>query len=120
MIFKSYKRQLREKSLIKYKGLPPSIEKVKEIISQSKLSRAAFELTYGIVDKTLFWYIRGERNLPAIYWHIFYEFDNLEKFYANFNVRVKREKKKEEKKERPVIAETNKSILDAYRERFNK
>lgn len=119
MIFKSYKRQLREKNLIKYKGTPPSIEKVKELISRSKLSRTTFEITYGIVEKTLFWYIRGERGLPAIYWHIFYEFDNLEKFYANFKVRKKREQKKQEQKENPVISQTNKSLIDAYRAKFS-
>lgn len=119
MIFKSYKKQLRENALIKYKGTPPSIELVKAVLEKSKLSLTSFEITYGIVIKTITRYVLGQRGMPAVYWHIFYEFDNLEKFYSTFKVRKKREAKKEEQKPNPVISQTNKSIIDAYRRKFN-
>lgn len=118
-ITKPYKQHLREKSLVKYKGIPPSKELVSSIIETSGLSRRSFEITYGIVGKTLERYITGERGLPTIYWHIFYEFNNLEKFYSNF---IRAEKKKTKEKviqeiKETVIPKTNKSIIDAYRAR---
>lgn len=119
MSFKPYKQELREKSLIKYKGKPPSIEKVKEILQQSNLSKDAFEITYGLADKTLERYIGGKRGLPTVYWHIFYEFNNLEKFYRNFRAK-KIQKAKEVAKTLPPIAEKNKSLIDAYRAKFGK
>lgn len=118
MRFKPYKQELREKSLIKYKGVPPAIEKVKEVLKQSNLSQDAFEITYGIADKTLERYIGGKRGLPTVYWHIFYEFNNLEKFYRNFKAK-KIQKQKEVVKITPPIAEKNKSLIDAYRTKFS-
>ena len=119
MKFKPFKQQLIESNLIRYNGKPPTIEKVKEVLAQSNLSKDAFEITYGIVDKTLERYILGKRGMPTIYWHIFYEFNNLEKFYANF--RTKRIKKvKEEIKAPPTIAENNKSLIDAYRNKLSQ
>lgn len=119
MRFKPYKQELREKSLIKYKGVPPSIEKVKEILKQSNLSQDAFEITYGIADKTIERYIGGKRGLPTVYWHIFYEFNNLEKFYRNFKAK-KIQKQKEVVKSSPPIAEKNKSLIDAYRTKLSE
>lgn len=120
MSFKPYKQELREKNLVRYKGTPPSIELVNKCIEQSKLSRRSFELTYGIVEKTIERYQNGLRDLPTIYWHIFYEFNNLEKFYSNFKVKIKREKKIEEQKATPVISQTNKSLIDAYRAKLSQ
>jgi hypothetical protein len=115
-----FKRELRESNLKKYKGIPPSIELVKKTIEKSNLSRRSFEITYGIVEKTIERYIIGLRGMPMYYWHIFYEFDNLEKFYSNFKGKKKRKAKEVVQKVTPIIAETNKSIIDAYRTRINK
>lgn len=114
-----FKQELRVSNLKRYKGKMPPVELVLKCIKSSGLSRLSFEITYGIVEKTIQRYQKGLRGMPVYYWHIFYEFDNLEKFYANFRVRKKREKK-EPVKPIPTIAETNKSLIDAYRAKFNK
>lgn len=119
MSFKSYKKELSDKSLIKYKGKPPSIELVQKVLKDSELSKDRFETVYGLPDKTLERYILGHRGLPTVYWHIFYEFNNLEKFYRNFKAKNEREKK-ESKKSAPVIAETNKNLIDAIRARISQ
>lgn len=98
----------------------PPIDLVKKIIEQSKLSRRSFEITYGIVEKTLERYIKGDRGLPPYYWHIFYEFNNLEKFYSNFKAKKKRKAREVVENVTPTIAETNKNLIDAYRARINK
>lgn len=116
MRLKPYKQELREKSLIKYKGVPPSIEKVKEILKQSNLSQDAFEITYGIADKTIERYISGKRGLPTVYWHIFYEFNNLEKFYRNFKVSEKRSDKPDNK----PIPIKNKILIDELRAKLTR
>lgn len=119
MKYLPFKRELRESNLVRYKGISPPIEKVKTVITQSNLSRRSFEITYGIVEKTLERYIAGKRGLPMYYWHIFYEFNNLEKFYRNFKT-SKIKKVKEVVKETPIIAEKNKSLIDAYRTKFGR
>lgn len=121
MKFKPFKQDLREKNLVRYKGIPPSVDMVKKTIEQSKLSRRSFEITYGIVGKTLERYMSGARELPTVYWHIFYEFNSLEKFYTNFmktQTKKVKEKVKKEIKE-IIIPQSNKSIIDAYRARVN-
>jgi hypothetical protein len=115
-----FKRELRESNLVKYKGKPPSIELVSKCIESSGLSRRSFEITYGIVEKTLQWYRKGDRGLPIYYWHIFYEFDNLEKFYSNFKVKKKRKAKEVVQKVTPVIAQTNKNLIDELRQKLSK
>jgi hypothetical protein len=115
-----FKRELRESNLVKYKGVPPNIELVKKTIEKSNLSRRSFEITYGIVEKTIERYLDNLRGMPMYYWHIFYEFDNLEKFYTNFKGKKKRKSNQVIEKPPPVIAQTNKSIIDAYRTRINK
>lgn len=117
MIIKSYRKELSEKNLIKYKGKAPSVELVVNILKESELSKDRFELIYGLPEKTLERYILGKRGMPDVYWHIFYEFNNLEKFYRNFKVK-KVQKKKEVVSPSPTIADNNKSIIDAYRAKF--
>lgn len=120
MINLPYKKQLSNLSLIKYKGKAPSVEKVKEILKQSGLSKDRFEIVYGIADKTIERYVLGHRGLPVSCWHIFYEFDHLEKFYATFNTkRIKQIKETSKKIDAPHIAEKNKSLIDAYRRKFS-
>lgn len=120
MKYRPFKQELRESNLVRYKGVVPPIMLIKSTIEKSNLSRRSFEITYGIVEKTLERYITGKRGLPIYYWHIFYEFNNLEKFYTNFRKKKKQKVKELVEKATPVIAQTNKSIIDAYRTRINK
>jgi hypothetical protein len=120
-----FKKQIREKNLIKYKGKPPSMELINSCVAKMAegrklFGRTTFERIYGIPLKTIERYYKGLRGMPLDYWHIFYEFDDLEKFYATFKLKKKRDIKKEVHKELPAIALKNKSIIDAYRERINQ
>ena len=122
MQFKPYHRELRERNLVRYKGKPPSSELVTECMNKAGLRRETFEIAYGIVKKTLERYQNGSRGLPVVYWHIFYEFDNLEKFYSTFIIKTKRKARKVEEKPEtvaPTISETNKALIDAFKRRFD-
>lgn len=121
MRLKPFTRELRESNLIRYKGVMPSMEMVNEAVRKSKLTRNSFEITYGIVKKTIERYQYGFRGLPVVYWHIFYEYDNLEKFYNTFKLKRKRMRKKDNEKVRVLpIAENNKTLIDAYRARVSQ
>lgn len=121
MRLKPFTKELRESNLVRYKGVSPSIDKVNEVIKKSNLTRNSFEITFGIVLKTIERYVYGYRGLPVVYWHIFYEFDNLEKFYDTFKVK-KRRIRKNKKEELPPIQtpENNKNLIDAYRTRIGQ
>lgn len=119
----NYKAEISKRNLIAYKGKQPSIELVTQCLEKSGLTRQSFEIAYGIVIKTIQRYQRGLRGMPVKYWHIFYEFDTLDKFYSTFVVKQKRKQKKvekEQKKNEPEISSTNKAIIDAIRERFSQ
>lgn len=120
MTYKPSKERLREFNLVKYMGKMPTPELIMECMKKSGLSRRSFEITYGIPLKTIEKYIDGQRPFPVVHWHIFYEFDNLEKFYSNFIIKERRKKKEVVKKEEPVISESNKLLIDAFKERLNK
>lgn len=108
--------------MTRYKGVPPSVDIVRKCVDDSGMSRRSFELVYGIVEKSIQRYYKGQRSLPVCYWHIFYEFNNLDNFYTNFTKKKKREKKKvevQQPKPVPVISESNKSIIDAFRKRLS-
>lgn len=117
-----FSKQIRNNNLIKYKGKPPTIELIDECVKKSGVRwRYKFERIYGITEKSIERYAKGLRPLPLVYWHIFYEYDNLEKFYATFKIRKKREVKEKAKQETAsIIASTNKNIIDAYRARINQ
>lgn len=119
MKYRPFKQELRESNLVRYKGVVPPVSLIKSTIEKSNLSRRSFEITYGIVEKTLERYIFGKRGLPIYYWHIFYEFNNLEKFYANFRKKKKRPKKI--KQARIVkIPEKNKTLIDELRAKLSR
>lgn len=122
MIIKPLIREIEEKNLIKYKGKPPSMEVVNACVEKAGLKyRYHFEKIYGIPEKTIERYDKGLRSMPVRYWHIFYEFDTLDKFYATFKIRKKRQVKEIAKREvQQVISSTNQSIIDAFRGKLNQ
>ena len=116
-----YKDQLRMFSIRKYKGMPPPPELIRSILEKTGMAKYRFEIAYDIPHQTLQRYLDGLRHMPVEYWHIFYEFDNLEKFYSNFKVKSVRKKKDKKPVETPaqiIINEKNKSIIDAIRSRI--
>jgi len=121
-----FRELICKQNLTKYKGIPPSHELVRKVIAKGnpagrkQYGNITFEKIYGITQKTIERYLLGHRGMPVHYWHIFYEFDNLEKFYATFKIRKKREAKEKAKQETPVMVSKHKATLDAYREQFNK
>lgn len=119
-----YYRALYRRNLIEYKGKPPSIELINKRVKQANVPRERFEIIYDIPLKTILRYKKGVRGFPPVYWHIIYEFDTLDKFYVNFNLKFKRKSKteppKKVKEEAPAIANNNKSLIDAYRATVNK
>lgn len=122
MQFKPYKKELYERNIVRYKGKPPSKELVTECMNKAGMRRETFEIAYGIVKKTLERYQKGLRGLPVIYWHIFYEFDTLEKFYSTFMIKTKRKARKVADEQVPVtpkISDTNKALIDAFKKRFD-
>jgi len=86
-----------------------------------RFGRTTFERVHGIALQTIERYAKGQRPMPCKYWHIFYEYGHLEKFYATFKLRKKREAKEKVKQEvAAIVSKANKSLIDAYRERLNK
>jgi hypothetical protein len=74
------KRQLKRHNRRKYRCVPPSWELCQKAIDKSGLiSQAAFELVWGLPDRTLTNYKNKLKGLPAHYWHIIYDFDQIRK-----------------------------------------
>ena len=68
---------------MKYHGVQPSWELVLKVIKKSGLkTRMNFQRTWGIPGQMLNQYKGGERDIPARYWHIFYEYDAMTKILA--------------------------------------
>lgn len=123
MKFGAYYNALSRYNILKHKGRPPSVEFVNQVVKLAGISQHRFEHVYGFSDKAIMRYVNGTRGLPAVYWHIFYEFDTLDKFYINFNLTLRRvtpHSVRKVKKENPVIATNNKNLIDAYRATINK
>lgn len=71
--------ELRTFNLIRYKGIPPDWSLVEKTIKKSKIKYMEwFEAAFGLPKKTLIRYRMGDRGLPPVYWHIFYDFEKLE------------------------------------------
>lgn len=122
-----YTNELRQRNILAYKGVPPSLELIKSVIEKSKIRYVyRFEHVHGMTLNVIAKCFvdpksRNYRPLNAVYWHIFYEYDRLDKFYANFKRKKNKIKKQEVIKTTPqLIAQTNKSIIDAIRSRVNK
>lgn len=100
-------KELRKYNLMRYKAMQPSWELVQNVIEKSGLKRLArFEYAWGIPTDTLTLYKNGARDLPAIYWHIFYDFDIVNQLYKPLYQTKTRVKKKQ------TVLQTNKMILD--------
>lgn len=102
-------KQLREYNFKKYRGVAPSWELIKKVISDSGLKfMYKFELVFGIPQQSLKLYKNSHRGLPATYWHIFYDFDSV----ISVN-RKSRYKKKPTKMD--TVLGTNKSTINDIR-----
>ena len=72
------KFSLKKRNIEKYGGVQPSWDLVLSIIKKSGLkTRMRFQRVWGIPGQVLNQYKFGERDIPAQYWHIFYEFDEM-------------------------------------------
>lgn len=114
------KFSLKKRNIEKFGGVQPSWELVLSVIKKSGLrTRMNFQRVWGIPGQVLNQYKFGERNIPAQYWHIFYEFDELvillkEKVKARKNETVLgnvKEKVKPEIKKQVL----NKHLIDEQR-----
>lgn len=75
-------KKLRAYNTQLYKGIPPTWELIEEAVKKSKLKRlAVFERIHQIPQRTLTRYKNGHFMLPAIYWHIFYEYEAINQIY---------------------------------------
>jgi hypothetical protein len=78
-----HKISLKKRNMMKYHGIQPSWELVMKVIKKSGLkTRMNFQRTWGIPGQVLNQYKGGERDIPAHYWHIFYEYDAMVKILA--------------------------------------
>lgn len=101
-------KELRKYNLMRYKGIQPSWELIESVIKRSGVKKMArFEYAWGMPTDTLTLYKTGQRDLPPIYWHIFYDFDIVNQLYKPTH-----ESKRINKKKHTVLP-TNKMILDA-------
>jgi hypothetical protein len=114
-----HKISLKKRNMMKYHGIQPSWELVMKVIKKSGLkTRMNFQRTWGIPGQVLNQYKGGERDIPAHYWHIFYEYDAMVKILMekvkNANKRETvfgtiEEPKKQAPKPTPIL---NKKLID--------
>lgn len=117
---------LYEHNVKKYKGQMPSWEIVQGVLDRSNMTMYRFEMVFDITKKTLQRYKNGDRGLPPVYWHLFYDYDNLDKFYRNFKKKkyskasYKKNKEKAARQKKQVkVSSSNKMILDVFRNKLS-
>lgn len=97
---------------MRYKGIPPRVGLIEKVVKKSGLKFfARFENVWGMPAGTLKLVRYGLRELPAKFWHIFYDFDIANQMYG-----------KSDKKIKPLpnngtILDTNKTLIDGLRNR---
>lgn len=102
-------RKIKHENIQKYK-VPPSFELIDEVIKKSYLKFVArFSFVYGIPKDVITWYTTGQKPLSPKYWHIFYDFDNINlRKKAN---RIKVQEKIEQELTAPLPVSKSKSII---------
>lgn len=107
-------RAMKERNIIKYKGVEPPWELIEHVVKKSGLRTIKrFETVWGIPARSIDQRKMGARELPAKYWHIFYEFDKIKTAGRKKNKIAKKAEPKPEVNSGVLI--TNKQILDGFK-----
>ena len=102
-------KALRKYNIIKYKGVAPSWDAIELAVKKSKFKTyVIFEAVWGIPRGTLTLCKCNHREMPARYWHIFYDFDIVYKLFIQKN-----DKKNISNKN--TVLNTNKQLVDGLR-----
>lgn len=105
-------KMLRKYNFMRYQGVPPSQELIEKVVKKSGLKFfARFEVVWAMPKDVLTLVKNGHRNLPAKYWHIFYEFDAVYQIYSNSYKKSKLLPKKHS------ILPSNKTSLNDFKQR---
>lgn len=108
-------KKLKDFNFIKYKGVPPSFSLVRETIEKSNLKRKyKFERVWGIPKGSIRLYLKGHRDLPSMYWHIFYDFDAVNQKYRK---KTRVTKKSTRLRTKGNIQTPNKAYIDEFKNR---
>jgi hypothetical protein len=118
--------QMERYNRVKYANMPPpSVELIVDVLKKTGLSQYDFEMRFGMYENTIALVKMGNRNMPKAYWHVFYDYDNLDKIYKEVTKCIKsalsgvKNKKQPNKKSKVIIPEANKNILDEFRARIS-
>lgn len=79
-------------NIVKYKNIPPSKELVKECLQKAGLGYRNFSKAFGVPMSCIAQLVFDckswrYREMPAKYWHIFYEFDSFPPEYKERKIR---------------------------------
>jgi hypothetical protein len=110
-------KELRKFNIIRYRGEQPTWDLVEKVIKKSGLKfMFKFEDVWGIPNQTLKRYKSGRMFLPAKYWHIFYDFE-----LVNKTQHIKLHKKNKSTKihsQKGIISSINKNIIDGGKQQL--
>lgn len=103
----------KKRNYLAYRGQHPSIELVRDVMDRGNLKTPyQVELALGLADCTVKKFLLGMRPIPARYWHLFYEYDDI----AWIAKHAKKKRKPVVKKKK--INLTNKSLIDEFRQKL--
>jgi hypothetical protein len=118
--------QMERYNRVKYANMPPpSVELIYEIVKKTGLSQYDFEMRFGMYENTIALVKMGNRNMPKAYWHVFYDYENLDKIYKEVTKCIKtklytiKKQIKTKKAKSIIVPIENKNILDGFRERLS-
>lgn len=116
--------QMERYNRVKYANMPPpSVELICEVLKKTGLSQYDFEMRFGMYENTIALVKMGNRNMPKAYWHIFYDYENLDKIYKEILKIVsglcKPKPKKKSAISLTVVSSTNLNRINELRSRIN-
>lgn len=111
------KEEWKIRNIRAYKGKHPPLELVKKVMGKTGMGHRKFEIAFGMPDCTVKKFLYGMRVIPELYWHIFYEFNDLH-WIAKKAKRQEKQTIAPEVKKKEVNL-TNKSLIDEFRQRLN-
>lgn len=107
-------KQLRKFNMMRYGSVPPSWELIEKVVRKSGLKMLSkFEYAWLMPRSTLTWYKTGVKNLPAKYWHIFYEFEVVGQKYSKLKSKTKMTS------DSTYILKSNKQIINGSKQNAN-
>lgn len=110
------KTDIKDQNIVKYKGIPPPWDLIRDVVKKSKLKHLAkFEKVWGIPARGLTKYKNGHVDLSPLYWHIFYDYESVSNVVKE-RVKTKRETKKVEVIS--TVLNSNQKLLDELRRKF--